>query len=79
MLPTCLPPLPEAAWLVDQGCGGLTGPWTACRHPSTLVIYVSRFADKLLALAMEEYIHARQQGQYPFAATLKRAMKWCTQ
>jgi hypothetical protein len=30
----------------------------------------SRFADKLLALAMEEYAQARQNGRHPFGHTL---------
>lgn len=30
----------------------------------------SRFADKLLALAMEEYAQARQNGRQPFGYTL---------
>jgi DNA-binding IclR family transcriptional regulator len=35
----------------------------------------SRFADKLLALAMEEYAQARQNGRYPFGHTLLNLAK----
>ena len=35
----------------------------------------SRFADKLLALAMEEYAQARQNGRRPFEHTLLNLAK----
>jgi hypothetical protein len=35
----------------------------------------SRFADKLLALAMEEYAQARQNGRHPFGHTLLNLAK----
>ena len=35
----------------------------------------SRFADKLLALAMEEYSQARQNGRHPFGHTLLNLAK----
>jgi hypothetical protein len=36
---------------------------------------VSRLADKLLALALEEYAQAHQNGRYPFGQTLLNMAK----